>query len=297
MPLASQYNAMYELFVRFDSANINQVLSLGKFNVNSSGQLVDTGGIAATFQFRYYVDLNIATEAFVTIEPKVSADTLPTGPKIMGCVVRTITNGALVFSMDMYSSDVLGNIAAEYFSDSAKYILASPTAGDPHSHYTRGIWFTPDTTHSVAGINCAALDSSLGWIYHAYVIDNRNPTQYIYNVGRFWDPNASDDYNQCNGNGQPWNKPGQDWLTSNCPGGGLPDITDDPQYNLNNSDYLALITIEPITLSSSLTQPFFIHLFYGTINVPDFDIARELPNVAANTLPTGVLTLTSTIAQ
>ena len=84
----------------------------------------------------------------------------------------------------------------------------------------------------------------------------------------------------------------QDWLLSNCPGNGTPDI-DTSVNGLNNSNYQALITIEPKNRPASLTNtPFFIKLFSGAIGLPGgYGSINTLPNVTANYLPTATVQL------
>src|SRR5260221_6871188 len=58
---------MYELFVNIDSSGGSKFCSMGKFNINASGQAVDSTGNAKNFQLRFTPDLPSLTDAFVTL--------------------------------------------------------------------------------------------------------------------------------------------------------------------------------------------------------------------------------------
>jgi hypothetical protein len=285
-PLTAEDSAMYELFVSFDTLGNIVYYSMGKFNVNASGQIIDSAGHSKVLKFDFAPNLANGNDAIVTLEPLNDNDTLPNGPRILGAS-KTFVNGILTFIMNMEYSGVLGNIATQLKTDSVKYILASPTGAYPSSNFVRGIWFTPDSSGSSAGISSLPINGT-GWIYHAWIIDTRDSINDIYNVGRFYNPNGADDYIRCYGmNPQnAYNKPGEDWLIANCPGpAGIPDIT-----NLNNGDYKILITLEPET--HYLTKPFFIKLFYGTFAGIGFNIPALVTNVAASYFPTASLQIT-----
>ena len=289
-------SAVYEMFVNIDSSGGTIYCSMGKFNINASGQAVDLSGNAKNFQFDFTPNLPTLTDAFVTIEPLSDNDTIPSGLIIMGAS-RTYVNGVLTYNMNMMYGGALGGIAAQFATDQAQYTFATPTDGSPITQWSRGIWFTTDDFGNSPGISCQSVNST-NWRYHAYVINIANPN-YIYNIGKFGDPNAADDFSGCEGNGPlHWQKPGNDWLIPNCPGGGIPDIDSSVAGNLNSSNYKALVTIEPANRPANLsTTPFFIHLFEGNIGVAGYGSNSTLPNVSANFLPTATVTITQKSGQ
>lgn len=295
LPLGAEENATYELFVSFGSGtdnNLNTYCSMGKFNIAPTLQVVDLSGAPVNFKFNFTPDMTKAVDAIITIEPKPDNDTLPNGPVIMGGI-KTIVSNVYVFNFSTQYSNAFGTIASQFLTDSAKFILASPTAGIPSSLYTRGVWFTTDSTGNNPGISCASIPDSLGWIYHAYVVDSRDTVNGIYDIGRFQNPGGGDDFNSCYSiGGASWIKPGQDWLQANCPGAGLHDIDGTAPYSLNNGSYNLLITIEP--KSRTATTPFFLRMFYG--NIPamlGFNIVTILNNVSASHMPGGDITISS----
>lgn len=294
-PLETSDSAVYEMFVNIDSSGGSIFCSMGKFNINPTGQAVDLSGNAKNFKFNFTPNLPLLADAFVTIEPVVDNDTLPNGPVIMGST-RAYVNGVLTYYMSMQYQGALGSIASQFSTDEAKYTFATPTDGDPSSQWRRGIWFTTDDFGNSPGISCQSVTST-NWRYHAYVISSLNST-YIYNVGKFSNPNSGDDFDGCLSNvGPPWSKPGQDWLMPNCPGS-IPDIDSSANGNLNSGNFQALITIEPANRPANLTNtPFYIHLFFGNIGTAGYGSNSTLPNVSSSFLPTATLTITQHSGQ
>ncbi len=293
--LPDDEHATYELFVSFSSGANGQgpktYCSMGKFNIATTGQAVDLSGSPIKFKFDFSPDMSKAVDAIITIEPYPDNDTVPNGPVFMGGG-KALVNTVYEFDFTMNFWGGLGQIADQFRTDNAQFILASPSAGYPSAQFTRGVWFTPDSTGTNPGITCASLPDSLKWTYHAYLIDTRDTVNGIYNIGKFQDPNAADGLGSCFGNGNAWNKPGQDWIQSNCPGGGVHDIDGTFPYSLNNGNYKLLVTLEP--KSRTLKTPFFFRVFYGPIPAgTGFNIPLTLQNVTIGNMPGGDITINS----
>jgi len=289
-PLNPQVEGVYEAWVSVETSldhDDEAYRSLGRFNIASNGSLIDTLGNPFSLKISRIGNINLTEDALITIEPPGDNDTLPGNIKFLGGA-KSPQGNTLVFNLTMGYSEILGNIALQFSTASAEYLLASPSTGDSNQ-FNRGIWFSKTTSGpTVPGLTLPTIPDTLDWTYQAWVIDSTN-TSWLYNIGRF---NASlevDDYQQCQFNppAQTWPVPGNDWIQPNCPGGGLPDIT-----NLNSGIYRLLITLEPrFEQGSALLKPFYIQLFYGNLLPGTYGTVLSLPNVSAGTMPSAVIRL------
>jgi hypothetical protein len=267
--LDPQLDGLYEGWVSFPDIGY---ISIGKFNISSAGIPVDTNGNPLTFKLKYQVeDINTATGGLITIVPPGGVDTFGTkflaGPK-------SSNENYILFNVSMESDSILGWIASQFPYDNAQYMICNPT--DTSHLGTRGLWFTKDINGTSKSITIAGLWGK-PWTYQAWVIDT--VANMTYNIGRFDDADHGDDYHQCEGNNPEFDKPGNDWVQPNCPGG-MPSIV-----NLNAGKYKVMITLEP--KNDINWSPFFIRLFYGTIMVSAPGVVASIPNVTA--LPTAVI--------
>jgi hypothetical protein len=75
-------------------------------------------------------------------------------------------------------------------------------------------------------------------------------------MGRFQDPYHADldAAGPCKGPNQGWDKPGQDWIQSNCPPG-------KPQIYFGNRVHGVFITLEPVFRQVG-DNPFYLKLFW-----------------------------------
>ncbi|MCI0448542.1 MAG: hypothetical protein L0Y79_02005 [Chlorobi bacterium] len=289
-PLNSQIEGVYEAWVSIETSfdhDDEAYRSLGRFNMSSSGSIVDTSGGAFNLNIGRIGNINLTEDALITIEPPGDNDTLPGNIKFLGGAKNQQGN-TLVFNLTMGYGEILGNISSQFSSASAEYLLASPSTGDT-TQFNRGIWFSKTKNPpTVSGLTLPTIPDTLDWTYQAWVIDS-TVNGGIYNIGRF---NASlevDDYQLCQHTPpvQTWPVPGNDWIQPNCPGGVLPDIT-----NLNSGIYRLLITLEPrFEQGTALSKPFYIQLFYGNLPPSTYGTVLSLPNVSAGTMPSAVIRL------
>jgi hypothetical protein len=260
--LNQQVDGVYEGWLSVGSGldhDDNSYRSVGRFNISASGQLVDTAGNPASLNLSRISDVNLTEDALITSEQPGDNDTLP-GIKLLGGV-KTIVSGSLVFEMSMGYSEILP-VSGQFAGATARYMLASPTNQYASNTPQLGIWFSLDTNGSSTGLTLPTLPDTAEWTYQAWIVDNLDSVNNIYNIGRFTRSDQADDNSQCKGPNNVWNVPGSDWIQPNCPGGGIPDIV-----NLNNSNYKVWITLEPKSETNGLPRPFFIRLFYGTVLV------------------------------
>jgi hypothetical protein len=261
--------------------------TVGKFNVNSSGSLVDLNGNAFTLNLSRISNLNNIEDALITVEPAGDNDTVISGAKILGGA-KQVEGSVLKFSLTMGYSHVLGSLTAAISGAAAKYTLFAPTAADT-SQYRRGVWFSENNSGTLPGLTLPVIPDTLDWVYQAWVFDVSADTNgRQYNMGRFNRMNQPDSYANCQGIFAAWNVPGNDWLLANCPGG-IPDITD-----LSSGNYRLYVTLEPrLESGQALSRPFYLVLFYGNIPMNfGHNEFRQLTNTVK--LPNGLLEITNT---
>ena len=288
-PLNQNVEGVYEAWLSVETGFDHDdaaYRSLGRFNITSSGLIVDTSGNPFTLKLNRISNINQTEDALVTIEPPGDNDTIPGNIRLLGGA-KTQQGSSLVFNLTMSYNEVLGNIATQFPSSTAKYLLASPTTGDTNQ-FNRGAWYTQNTNGSVPGLTLSSIPDTMDWTYQAWVIDSRDSTNRIYNMGRFDKPDTTDSYNQCQGSLPPWLVPGNDWIQPNCPSG-IPQITD-----FNNGFYELLITLEPrFEQGSAISKPFYLKLFYGNLEPSTYGTVLNLANVSSSYLPSAVIRLTT----
>jgi len=279
----------YELWASVETGldhGENAYRSLGRFAVGTSGGLTDTSGGTFTPDLGKIANINNIGDIIITIQPPGYNDTIPSNIKLLGGA-KQLQGNELVFDMSMQYTDILP-ISSQFSSAQAKYILASPTTGTASSQYKKGIWFTQDTNGTSAGLTLPVLPDTTEWTYQAWVINNSN-NSFIYNIGRFDAPNARDNNQLCElTGGLIWNVPGHDWLQSNCPGGGLPDISS------LNAGYNIMITLEPrFEQGTALGKPFYLKIFEGDIAILPFSTVQLPGNAFSTFVPTAQVRLSS----
>jgi hypothetical protein len=284
--LNQQSDGVYEAWISVGDALLDHgddaYVSVGRFNISASGELVDTAGAPGKLDLSKITDLNATEDAIITIELPGDNDTIP-GTKILGGA-KVIVGGFIEFNMTMDYHEVLP-VSNQFSASSSGYMLASPTDQFASFNLIHGLWFSQDTNGSAPAMNLPSLPDTAEWTYQAWVVDNRDSVNNIYNMGRFTRSNTADDNQQCSGSNPGWNLPGHDWIQANCPGG-IPNID-----NLANSNYKVMITLEP-KFESNLSRPFFIRLFYGTVQVGGpFGTVSGIPNTTV--LPTAQIKLST----
>lgn len=282
---------IYELWVSVETGldhGDNAYRTLGRFNIGTSGGLVDATGNAFNVNAGKVANLNTIEDGLITIESPGDNDTVPGNIRFLGGV-KSVQGSSIVIEMNMGYSEILGTIASQFAAAEAKYLLASPTTGDT-LQFNKGVWFSQGTSGTPAGLTLPSIPDTLDWTYQAYVIDSRDSINLIYNIGRFNASNEADDYHQCEFTppAASWQVPGQDWIQPNCPAS-LTSITD-----LNNGFYKLLITLEP-RFETAVNKPFYLKLFYGTITPSSYGTVKTLPNfnTPLSFIPTATLRLTT----
>lgn len=286
MPLNPQVDGMYEAWISVGTAfdhDDDAYISVGRFNMTSTGAMVDSAGNPKTLNISRITSLDLTEDALITIEPPGDFDTLP-GTKLMGAA-KTIESGYAVFNMTMGYSEILP-ASNQFAASTGKYILASPSQQYVNTSYTKGLWFSLDTNGTQPGLTLPSLPDTAEWTYQAWLLDVTDSS--LYNMGRFIRPNDKDDNQQCQNNPpvRTWLLPGHDWIQAGCPAG-LPTIN-----NLTNFNYYVAVTLEPKFETTGLALPFYLVLFYGNVQSSGFGTPMPVNNVG--TLPTARIRLSAT---
>jgi hypothetical protein len=115
--------------------------STGKFNVNSAGDLIDlSGNIIANGEFKTGLDLSLASDIVLTIEPAGDTDDVPAATKLVG---GSLTSG----EADLATTHP-ATLGSDYLDATGNYILATPTNGAA-SDENSGIWFLDPTSNAL----------------------------------------------------------------------------------------------------------------------------------------------------
>ncbi len=131
-------------------------MATGKFNVNSSGELVDlNGGLIAGGESRAPVDLSRATAVVITIEPDGDIDAIPADTHYFS---GSVTNGSADLTVGHGAA-----LGSDFSNASGVYILATPTDW-PDTNENSGLWFLDLSSGSPAqGLQLPMLPP--GWEY------------------------------------------------------------------------------------------------------------------------------------
>jgi hypothetical protein len=289
-PLNTVVDGMYELWVSIVTTgdhDDNALRTLGKFNVSSTGSLIDKNGNTFQLSLSRVPDINKIADAIVTIEPpEPESDTIPSEARIMGGV-KNVENGKLIFDLSMNYNEVLGS-RADLIDNApdAKYVLAAPTTGDTNL-YKKGAWFSANINGTAAGLQLPVIPDTLGWWYEAWIVDTTQQDVYqFYDMGRFFNPAAADDNQRCDSiltSG--WNLPGQDWIRQSCYPVNFTPITD-----LTAGKYKILVTLEPhFEQGVALSVPFVFKIYEGRITDQTYGTINSLTNIFD--MPGGLLKL------
>lgn len=250
-PLDQQTDGHYEAWISFeenldhDESAFN---SIGKFNINLNGDIVDLNGNLMIFNFKKLpINLNNAEDVLISVEPPNDIDTLPTTKLLNG--LANISNNTLTSDLKIEGTDALGQVGAVLYNAAAKFILNTPTSAIDTDYY-KGIWFC-DTNQTTTLNNFLKIPDTLGWTYEAWVVDTATTPYFYHSLGRFLNPDSadSDGAGIYRGVSAPYVNPGQDWISNLSP------ITD-----LRIGKYQVWITLEP-AYEVALQTPFYLRIF------------------------------------
>lgn len=199
-PLAGAFH--YEGWAIIDGAPI----TTGKFDVNSSGQIVSlSGSPIAGGLFSVNRDLSAASAIVITIEPAGDNDAVPAATKLLA---GSVTAAAATLSIGAPQA-----LNSTFASAAGKYILATPTDG-PNNNELSGVWFVDLVGGApAAGLTLPQLPA--GWRYEGWAVISGTPVT----TGRFSSASGADasaPYSGTVSAGPPF--PGEDFIR-NAPSG------------------------------------------------------------------------------
>ncbi|MBD3224687.1 MAG: T9SS type A sorting domain-containing protein [Caldithrix sp.] len=243
-------------------------VSTGKFNVNSSGELIDMdGNVIENGEFTIGQDLSAASAIVLTIEPDDDPSPMPASTHYLAGDISDMSASLTVDHPAALGDDFTGS--------TGNYILATPTNGDD-SNENSGIWFLDLSEGSPAqGLFLPTLPD--GWEYEGWTVINGMPVT----TGKFLKTDSADFAAPYSGemSGPPF--PGEDFLM-NAPDG-LTFPTDIAGGN-------AVISIEPSPDDAG--SPFTLKPLAGMIPGDATDHTTYAMNNNAGSFPTGNASLT-----
>ncbi len=270
--IESNIDGIFELWLRLDTAGIITNYSLGRFNINSNGEITDTSG--GPVQFRFQGDTNKLYQsklAFITVEPPGDFNSEPSTSVLLSGETAIVFD-SIYANLTISGSAALGSVGQQLLTgEHTSYMLNTPTSSS--GNCTRGVWFCDTLGNSFFPGGLQLFGQ--GWVYEGWIKDKSDPGNPVYySTGRFTNPYDVDfdGAGPCAGSLTPYSKPGQDWVILNCPLG-KPEI-----INLSSYNYEILITLEPSFEQSSSTAygtPFFVNLFKQPVIFPQSGCKRR----------------------
>lgn len=241
--------------------------SLGKFNLNANGDVVDLQGQPIT-QFASPADLSIASRIAITIEPAGDNNSIPSAVEVLSGMITSDTI-QLGFKVD-------------YTGRSGNYVVITPSDGggrtfSPNPDTTRpfcGFWFI-SKPWGEPEIGLSLNSPPAGWKYEGWLL---HPTLGWISTGKFSDKLLADDANMYLDNLDPitvdsfFHFPGEDFLVnqpSNLPPGTFP---------LDVRGSMVFVTLEPEPDNSP--EPFEWFVLYC------HTVANDVPNNVSIALDT-----------
>jgi hypothetical protein len=244
----------YHLWLALDFPGNRTWYELGRFNISTAGEMVDTLGNSIVFNFTGDTNtLEYASKSTLTvgIDPNPEGSVLMSSDLTIGA--DSIT-GSLWLGHDMALGDVGKRILGSGFPMAGGgYMLQSPTTNN--AQCSKGIWFC-DTLGNATFAQGLSLNSGNGWVFEGW-IEDESANRY-YSIGKFYNfYNADlDGAGPCAGSsGTGFNKPGQDFILTDP---GCPTIS-----SIMNGNFGVFVTIEVENeTGAALSNPFYLKLFY-----------------------------------
>ncbi|MFN0150287.1 MAG: hypothetical protein ACKVU1_06185 [bacterium] len=216
-------------------------LSIGKFRLDTGGDIVDLSGAPIT-SFTAGGDLLLSLRIFITVETEGDSDAIPSRSIML--------SGAVADSFATLKPDTaVTNAIYDLSTLGGAYFLNTFTTADDTTDFDSGIWFYKESRSEEIGDSTTLALPVLrdGWVFEGWVA--RISTGEAYSTGRFLSTFDSDhdlagatagpdgiDINQ-DGRGDGPLFPGQEFVRVS---GGIPGLLD-----LDGGDFRVFVTIEP----------------------------------------------------
>lgn len=232
----------------------------------------------STYQFQVSSTKTVDADRFVlSIEPKPDDDPSPSNTKFL--------SGELGDSSAELS--ITGTIG-DFSGASGAYTLNAPTADDPSSNRTHGIWFLQPGESPSAGFEGLPDLADKGWAYEGWVVDTSGDSPTPYTTGKFAD--ASESWTMADRDGAgpsagPNPDAAPDFPGSDYVGGG--DAGND--FDLTaGGNWNAVLSVEPqVGGSDTSPDPFPIKPFSVKIQSDTETQTAQTMNLKSDQLPTG----------
>ena len=254
----------------------NYAYSLGKFNINSTGNMIDTTGEIIKDNVLSYdgVPWTYFTAIGVTIQEL--EDSTVSSRHFLG---GTVTDDAEA----LLSVDHEAGVNADLSGAAGSYILGTPTDG-ANTNETSGIWFIDKSVGiPTAGLDLPELEAEGGWIYEGWIKVNDK----YYSTGTFYSTTTADDtsrYGSTEQLGHPY--PGEDFLI-NAPS----ELT----FPLDLRGKHLMVTLEPEDDFDPDNPMGFILLEAQISTIASEDYTYQMTSMVENTLPTCSVGMGTTI--
>lgn len=267
-PLNKDVDGLYEAWLRFDtSPTYHYYYSFGLFNVDASGNPVDSTGHPITFKYTGDTTLLYqVTHCLITVEGPGRSGYFGYGPCLLDVVLNKYTD-SLAGNLTIGGPQALDAVGRALLADPSGgwYTLMSLTSNNPSQDCTKGAWLCGSTGDSALP-TLGKLPDNSSWIFEGWIADTQSAGgPYYYSMGRFRDPRHADNdgVGPCAGpnTSNAYDRPGQEWIQPNCPTG-KPTI-----FNLSSGIYQIYVTLEPAGEqigSQAINTPFPFQLFRQT---------------------------------
>jgi len=252
----------YNLFIILaDTMGVIDTSHVARFNVLTTGEIVDVSGNPLTLSMNPNDTINLARAIYAIVSIDLGVVNQPGLSRIVAGPI-TVYPDSVTAKLLVTDTLAIGSaMTAALGPNSVLYIVNAPTGST--GDCGKGIWFTDqDGIRSwPAGSN---LNPGWGWKYQGYL--RNKSTGELLPMGSFYDPDNfdSDGAGSCADTlGAAYNKPGQDWVRTGC--GNVANILD--------GNYEVFATLEPESRSS--TVPFVLRLYYQNTIVSGLNCNRR----------------------
>lgn len=239
-------------------------VSMGKFNVDAAGNLVDlNGNPIANNDFETNIDLSVSPSMFITIEPAGDTDQTPSVSRLLG---GDFNNGTAELTVEHRRA-----LGVSLFLATGTFILSTPTNGLDSTDEDSGVWFI-NRTAGPRGRGLTVPNLPSGWTYEGWTVIDGIPVT----TGTFKRVSGADDTAPYSGPMEGFAFPGEDFLVNAPAGLSFPTFL---------SGATVVVTVEP----SPDPDPaaFTLKLLSGAVpgNATN-EVTYNLEN-KANTFPSG----------
>ncbi len=263
LPLDPVNDGLYNLWIILtDSIGTPRPAHLGRFNVLSSGEIVDASGNPLVLKVNANDTTDLARSLYSIISIDQGVVTQPGLTRILAGPVTVSTDSVNARLLITDTGAVGSPMSSALVPNSVLYIVNAPTgtAGD----CGKGLWLC-DQDGVLSWPIGSALRPGWGWQYHGYV--RNKTTGEVFSTGIFYraDTTDSDGAGVCAGTlGLAYTRPGEDWVLAGCSTLG----------NILDGNHETFVTLEP-ELRPGNAAPFVLKLYYQNVIISGLGCNRR----------------------